>query len=201
MLGALVLVALGIGAWLLLRGGPPSDRDGSGSSDRSASGPAEGANVAATATASAPITRPPGVDTQGNRTSYDASNMLDGDPTTSWQMPGDGTDTVLTFTLADRTHLTRVGLVNGYAKTGEQGGASVDWYAGNRRVLEVEWLFDDGSSVKQDLRQTKELQTVDVDVTAKTVRLRLVEVSAPGKGPAARNMTPVSEVGLTGTPR
>jgi hypothetical protein len=125
--------------------------------------------------------------------------MLDGDPTTAWQMPGDGTGKVLTFTLAKKTHLSEVGLVNGYAKTGEQGGEKVNWYAGNRRVLEVQWLFDDGSEVSQTLKVTTKLQTTDVDVTTKTVRLRLVEVSGPGKGKAARNTTPISEVGLTGT--
>jgi hypothetical protein len=114
-------------------------------------------------------------------------------------MPGDGTGKVLTITLARATHLTQVGLINGYAKIGEQGGKKVDWYAGNRRVLKVEWLFDDGSVVSQDLSQTRKLQTTDVDVTTKTVRLRLVEVSGPGKGKAARDMTAVSEVGLSGT--
>jgi hypothetical protein len=199
VLAVLVLVALVLGVWLLLRGGGSSDPGGSASAAPSAGADGGGENVASTATASAPVTRAPGVDTQGNRTSYDASNMLDGDKTTAWQMPGDGTGKVLTFTLAKKTHLTQVGLVNGYAKTGEQGGEKVNWYAGNRRVLAVEWLFDDGSTVRQDLEETTDLQKTGVDVTTKTVRLRLVEVSPPGTGKAARNMTPVSEVGLTGT--
>ena len=197
-LGALVVLALVLGVWLLLRGGPSSDPKDSRSGAPQAGAPAEGENVAGTATASAPVTRPPGEDTQGNKTSYDASNMLDGDPTTAWEMPGDGRGKVLTFTLAKRTHLSQVGLINGYAKVGEQDGQKVDWYAGNRRVLQVEWLFDNGSTVTQDLQQTRKLQTTDVDVTTKTVRLRLVEVSGPGEGKAARNMTAVSEVRLSG---
>jgi hypothetical protein len=200
MLGALLVGALVLGGWLLLRGLSSADPHRSGDSP-TAGAPAAGENVAATATANAPVTRKPGVDTVGNKTSYAASNMLDGDPSTSWQMPGDGTEKELTFTLARSTHLTEVGLINGYAKKAEQGGKTLDWYAGNRRVLAVEWLFDDGTRVRQDLAETTDLQTRSVDVTTKTVRLRLVEVSDPGTGPAARNMTPISEVSLTGTPR
>jgi hypothetical protein len=144
------------------------------------------------------VTRAPGRDTAGNKTSYAASNMLDGDPKTAWEMPGDGSGKELVFTLARSTHLTSVGLVNGYAKTGEQGSKKVDWYAGNRRVLAVEWLFDDGQSVRQNLRQTRDMQTTHVDATTATVRLRLVKVSGPGKGAARRDMTAVSEVRLDG---
>ncbi|GAA1961590.1 hypothetical protein GCM10009798_21690 [Nocardioides panacihumi] len=197
-LAAVVVVALLAGAWLLLHGG--SSDSGRKDVPTPTAGAAGGADdVAATATASAPLTRAPGVDTAGNKTTYDASNMLDGDPTTAWEMPGDGTGKELTFTLAKRTHLTQVGLINGYAKASGQGAGRVDWYAGNRRILRVEWLFDDGTSVTQDLRQTTDVQTTAVHVTAKTVRLRLVEVTAPGKGAAARNMTPISEIALSGT--
>lgn len=209
LLVALVVGALVLGARLLLAGGSPdASPTRSGSPSASAAGSAAGTagsaagsadDVAATATAEAPVTRPPGVDTHGARTSYDAANMLDGDAATAWEMPGDGTGTELTFTLAGRTHLTSVGLVNGYAKTGTEHGRRLDWYAGNRRVLRVEWLFDDGTSVEQRLRRTRALQRLDVDTTTATVRLRLVEVSRPGKGRASRDMTPVSEVALTGT--
>jgi hypothetical protein len=205
-LGALVLVALVLGGWLLLRGGHSAQPDRSGApapgvgAPDGATDPTDPTDIASTATASAPVTRAPGQDTQGNQTSYDASNMLDGDPKTAWEMPGDGSGKVLTFTLAKQTHLSKVGLINGYAKTGKQGGQTVDWYGGNRRVLAVEWLFDDGTTLRQRLDETTEPQTTKVDVTTKTVRLRLLEVSRPGKGKAARNMTPVSEVSLTGTP-
>lgn len=204
VLGLLVVGALALGAWLLLHDGSSTTaRQGRPTSTAGASGEADAATGAegagATATASAPVTRPPGVDTAGNKTSYDASNMLDGDPTTAWEMPGDGSGKELTFTLARATHLSEVGLVNGYAKTGQQRGKKVDWYAGNRRVLAVEWLFDDGSSVQQELASTRKLQTTDVDVTTKTVRLRLVEVSRPGTGRSARDMTAISEVRLGGS--
>ena len=198
-LAAAVLVALLGGAWLLLHGGS-SDSGRKGVSTPTAGATGGDDDVASTATPSAPLTRAPGVDTAGNKTTYDASNMLDGDSTTAWEMPGDGTGKELTFRLAKRTKLSQVGLINGYAKTSGQGAHKVDWYAGNRRILRVEWLFDDGTSVTQDLRQTTDVQTTAVHVTTKTVRLRLVEVTAPGTGPSARDMTPVSEIALAGTP-
>ena len=111
-------------------------------------------------------------------------------------MPGDGAGSEITVTLARRTHLTSVGMVNGYAKTSEDG--DLDWYAGNRRVLAVEWVFDDGTTVEQELAETREMQTVDVDVTTRTVVVRLVVVSPPGSGPAARDYTAISELSLTG---
>ena len=110
-------------------------------------------------------------------------------------MPGDGTGTTLTFTLAHPATVTWVGLINGYAKT-ESG---MDWYAGNRRVLEVEWTFDDGTQVKQDLRNTRDLQRISVrPERTGSVKLTLLNVSPPGKGPASRDMTAVSEVRIGG---
>lgn len=160
----------------------PSDRPGKGD-------PMRGASVLV------PATAPPNQDTAGNRTTYAAGNMLDGDPTTCWRMPGDGARSEITVTLAGRTHLTSVGMINGYAKTAEDG---TDWYAGNRRVLAVEWVFDDGTTVEQELTETREMQPVDVDVTTRSVVIRLVAVSEPGSGPAARDYTAISELSLTG---
>ena len=50
--------------------------------------------------------RPPrrsGVDLEGNSVAYNANNMLDGVPETTWRMPGDGTGEELTITLPDET--------------------------------------------------------------------------------------------------
>ena len=123
--------------------------------------------------------------------------MVDGVADTCWRMPGDGTGMELTFTLAGPTELTEVGLINGYAKR----AGKLDWYAGNRRVRSVEWVFDDGTVVPQSLSESRNLQTLQIDpITTSTVVLRLVSVSAPGQGPSARNFTPISEVSLYGTP-
>ncbi len=157
-------------------------------------------DVASDATATAPQTAPPNQDIAGNPVTYVAANMLDGNPETCWRMPGDGTGVELRFALAGPTTLTRVGLINGYAKVALEGGRKLDWYAGNRRVLAATWVFDDGTTVEQPLSETKAMQTIDFPaVITGTVVLRLTEVSAPGTGRSARNYTAVSEVTLVGT--
>lgn len=188
---ALVVVAV-LGGWLVTRSTGDGDstatptaeptRDPSGSATQA---PKEGVVV--------PDTAPPNQDVDGNPVRYDGENMLDGDPTTAWRMPGDGTGDEITVTLPEETRLRSVGIVNGYAKTED-----VDWYHGNRRVLRVEWVFDDGSSVIQALDDTTELQEVDVDATSTTVVVRLLEVSPPGTGPTRRDFTAISELSLQG---
>jgi hypothetical protein len=98
--------------------------------------------------------------------------------------------------------VSEVGLVNGYAKTASNASGTYDWYAGNRRTLRVEWAFDDGTVLGQDLRQTRRMQplTLDEPVVTERVTLRLVEVSPPGTGPASRDYTALSEVRLLGAP-
>jgi hypothetical protein len=134
--------------------------------------------------------------------SYDASNMLDGVPETAWRVAGSAADMTLVFTLADPTELHRVGMINGYAKTStDSQGRTFDWYAGNRRIKAVVWQFDDGTKVRQQLQESRDLQMTDVpDVVTSKVLLRIVKVSKPGTGNAARNFTAISEVSLVGDP-
>jgi hypothetical protein len=154
--------------------------------------------VAGEATAKAPKTAPPSEDKGGEKVTFDAAHMVDGDLETAWRTAGAAGGMTLTFTLAEKTTLHQVGLVNGYAKTSADG---LDWYAGNRRVKAVVWSFDDGTKVRQQLKDgDRELQLTDVDATTKTVELRLVRVTEPGKGPASRDYTAISEVSLVGVP-
>jgi hypothetical protein len=107
---------------------------------------------------------------------------------------------VLTFRLDRATTLSKVGLINGYAKTATSGGRTYDWYQGDRRVLSVDWTFDDGTTVSQSLAETRDMQTQTIPaVTTSTVQVRITSVSEPGRGPAARNDTAISEVSLVGT--
>ncbi len=211
-LGALVLVALlSAGIWLLGPDDSSSTADpgpstgatgasaGDGGSKTPAVAPQDPVELAGSSRAKAPVTAPPNLDVRGARVRYDAANMLDGTPSTAWRMPGDGTGRTLRFTLPGDVVLTRVGLINGYAKLDRtRGGRVVDWYARNRRVLAVRWRFDDGTRVDQRLDRTRRMQTMKIrPVRTGSVRLTLVEVSAP----AARNgrdYTPISEVTLVG---
>jgi hypothetical protein len=156
-------------------------------------------NVAGFAQASAPRHAPAGVDFSGRPVTYVAANMVDGRNDTTWRTPGDATGMELTFRLDQPTRLTRVGLVNGYSKIAYSHGKPFDWYHGNRRVLAVQWIFDDGSTATQHLQDNRAMQQVAIKpVTTRTVRLRIISVSAPGKGRAARNDTAISEVLLLG---
>lgn len=158
-------------------------------------------NVAGFAQASAPSHAPAGVDFSGRPVTYVAQNMVDGRNDTCWRTPGDATGTELTFRLDQPTRISRVGLVNGYSKIAYSGGRAYDWYHGNRRVLSVEWIFDDGSSVSQSFGDNRGMQQIAIHpVTTSTVTLRITAVSPPGKGRAARNDTAISEVSLVGSP-
>ena len=204
---ALVLVLVTAGWWFLVRddGCDPTADDGDGgqSSQDAGTDNEDGVDVAGRASAKAPKTATPNEDVNGDQVSYDASNMLDGVADTAWRAPGDGTGMKLTFTLREPTELHQVGLVNGYAKTStDSKGRTFDWYLGNRRIQAVTWIFDDGSKVRQELDESRELQLVDVpDVVTGRVVLRLATVSAPGEGNAARDFTAISEVSFLGDPR
>ena len=220
-----LVVVLVLGAFLLLSGGsddspsasstPPlipksqHSRSTPPSSSATSSAPTSGAtstptgsptDVAGLATASAPAHAPAGVDFAGPTVTYVAPNMVDGVAETCWRTPGDATGMVLTFRLDQPTRITRVGLINGYAKTAFAGGRRYDWYRGDRRVLAVDWVFDDGTAVSQDFAQVRAMQTRRVPpVTTSTVQVRLTAVSPTGRGPAARNDTAISEVSLVGS--
>jgi hypothetical protein len=156
-------------------------------------------NVAGFSQATAPAHAPAGLDFTGRPVSYVAPNMVDGRNDTCWRTLGDATGMVLTFRLDQPTRLTRVGLVNGYSKIAYSHGRPYDWYLGNRRVLAVDWIFDDGTTVSQQLGTNRALQqTAITPVTTGVVRLRITAVSPPGKGRAARNDTAISEVFLQG---
>ncbi len=205
----LAVIAAMIG-WTYGTGGPANDtaddpgadtRAGAGGDDASSQSPtpadlpADATDITAAATATAPVTAPPNQDLAGNPVTYDAVQMLDGDPSTAWRMPGDGSGIVLTFTLPQATRLGSVGLVNGYAKV----DGEVDWYPRNRRITSVTWGFDDGSTLRQDLIDSPAMQTIGTDgVVTSSVTLTLTSVSAPGES-GGRDFTPISDVRLIGS--
>jgi hypothetical protein len=199
---AMALVLVAAGWWFLVRDHADQTATDNGGTSQSPSPSEDGVDVAGRASARAPETAPPNEDVNGDQVSYDASNMLDGVPETSWRAPGSAAGMTLTFTLADPTELHHVGMINGYAKTSTDGqGQTFDWYAGNRRVKVVVWEFDDGTKLRQQLKDTRDVQSIDVaDVVTSKVLLHVVRVSKPGSGPAARNFTAISEISLVGDP-
>ncbi|WP_228942143.1 discoidin domain-containing protein [Nocardioides sp. Leaf374] len=227
VVGALFVVLLAAGGALLVlregpeepaavdvpRGGAGRDPDRAPTSAPSPSGsPGEETaptptgdpvEVAAAASITVPATAPSSVDVaDGSTTSYDDTRLVDGDPTTCWRTSGDAGGSEIVLDLAEPVALSRVGLVNGYAKTAtDPRGTTYDWYSLNRRVLAVEWVLDDGTTLRQDLGESRELQTLDAGgAVTSSVRLRIVAVSAPGDGPDAKDYTALSEVSLLGAP-
>lgn len=218
VVAVVVVLALAAGAILLVRGGgsdeaatdptppaptpsaPPSSPSAPDTSPR-ASTSSEPMRLAGIAGISAPQAGPTSADVAtGQPITYVAQNMLDGDPATCWRTPGDAGGREIVLRLPSATTLVEVGLINGYAKTSKADGRTYDWYHGNRRVLSVEWIFDDGTRLTQDLRDTRSLQRLDVEgVKTTTVRLRLLSVSPPGTGPAGKDNTAISEISLLGT--
>lgn len=158
-------------------------------------------NVAPTARIQAPPPAPPTTDLDGTQAAYVPAQLVDGTPATCWRVSGDATGTTITFTLGRPTTLTRVGLVNGYAKQVSDGAGVIDWYPNNRRITGVEWIFDDGTSVRQDLAEVSRLQRIRIaSVTTQTVQLRILGVTAPGAGLLGRDYTAISEVVISGAP-
>ncbi|MBD8869186.1 NADase-type glycan-binding domain-containing protein [Nocardioides donggukensis] len=204
-LGALVLAlltAVATGVWLTsdddetpVAATGAEDPGGSDGPDPSPSEPPRADDVSGTARVSGPRPLPPGRDLAGRRVGYALANMVDGDPATAFRTAGDASGKPLTFTLPEPAVIREVGLINGYAKSDSARGRTVDWYPLNRRITRVQWIFDDGSTVTQDLRMGTDLQTVAVEgVRTRSVGLRILTVSPPGTGPLRKNVTAISEV-------
>jgi len=155
-------------------------------------------NRARFATAVVPATARPSQDVQGRSVRYEAFNMLDGEPDTTWRMPGNGKGADIVFDLGQDTEITEVGLINGYTKNAD----GYDAYPANRRIRRVLWRFDDGTEIIQkfvDGDRKMQKQPIPKTVTS-TVRLRILNVTSKARGPSGRDYTAISEVLLYGQP-
>jgi len=192
--GAAAVVLLFVVAWMVghALSGEPGSPDGSGTPTVSG----DVVDLTRGASASAPETARPNLDLTGDLVRYEASNLLDGVPSTAWRMDGDGSGETLTITLPGPSVVTRVGLVNGYAKVDHDSRDRVtNWYDRNRRILEVEWIFDDGTTVVQHLDETRRMQSLEVGpVSTSTIQLKIMIVTRPGD----RDYTAISDVLVEG---
>ncbi len=155
------------------------------------------ANLVAPGETSASCQAPDSADASGAAVSFNPGNLLDRNPGTAWRC-AQGSDQSVTFQFGGPTHLTSVGLINGYAKVDPVTG--VDRYLQNARVRQARWVFSDGTTVVQDFADgTRSVQSIAVDVTASSVTLEIVSTYPPG-GEAPRDFVPVAEVELIGGP-
>lgn len=158
-------------------------------------GVGERLNLATAAAFAVPATGEPTTDFDGTLVAYEASQMADGNTTTTWRMAGDATGQAVILTLAEPAVVQRVGIVNGYAKQ----VAGVDWYPNNRRILSVTWSFEDGTSVEQTFAESPTMQRLKVPpVQTGSVTLTITSVTPPGLGSLGRDYTAISEVEVTG---
>src|SRR3546814_6418286 len=105
-------------------------------------------------------------------------------------MPGAAQGSSITLALPSEASVLEVGVINGYAKTDRAGDRTVDWYSKNRRILEVEWIFDDGTTISQKLDKTKEMQVLAIsEVTSSNVIQKYVKVSGNNTGDIAKVKT------------
>lgn len=142
-----------------------------------------------------PDTAPPTTDLDGTLVAYEPRQMLDGNPATAWRMAGDATGETITIRLQPGFAVTRIGLVNGYAKQ----VAGVNWYPLNRRVRAARWTLGDGTTVRQELQQNPKRQVRRIDpVATRQITLTLTSVSRPGPGSLGRDYTAISEIVVRG---
>jgi hypothetical protein len=96
--------------------------------------------------AAASCTSGPGVDSAGNRFTYEAGNAVDGRPETAWRCDHDGVGARLLSTLRQPAVISWIGVVPGFAKTDPYDGT--DRYVQGRKVSSARFVFDDGTYVE-----------------------------------------------------
>lgn len=136
---------------------------------------------ALTITAAAGCVSAPSRDAAGAVVDYGPERMVDGRTDTAWRCDGDGAGETIRITFGGPARVVGVGIIPGYAKTDPADGT--DRYAQNRRVAQVRYTFDDGTSVDQSLATDagdRSIQTVAVPgVTSSGMTVSIVR-STPG---------------------
>jgi hypothetical protein len=138
---------------------------------------------ALTITAAADCVSAPSRDAAGAVVDYGPQRMVDGQTDTAWRCDGDGAGTTVKVTFSSPVKIVQVGMIPGYAKTDPADGT--DRYAQNRRIAQVRYTFDDGTTVEQSLTTDpgdRSVQTVAVPgVTSSGMTVSIVR-SVPGTG-------------------
>jgi RNA polymerase subunit RPABC4/transcription elongation factor Spt4 len=111
---------------------------------------------------------------------YGIGNTLDGNTQTAWNsngaQVGTGVGQVLSYRFADRVHLRRIELVNGYAKSDRVFGQ-------NARINAVAITTDSGT-IEVSLADSRQSQTVEQDFgVTRGVSLRVLSVYPGSKYP------------------
>ena len=141
---------------------------------------------------SASEVRADSTDSCGAPTSYEPTFAVDSIRETAWMVPGDGVGAALTIELAGPSTVSEVGLVPGYDKLDPCTGT--DRFEELRRVTQVRWAFDDGTSIVQAVSPTRSLQVLRFAEPVVTSRITMTIVSTTEPGVDRLDHTPISEV-------
>lgn len=144
---------------------------------------------------SASCQSPDSVEANGTPIVFAPSNVQDHNPGTGWRCETPANGQTLTLTLAAPTRLTEVGIIGGYVKVDPL--TLVDRFPQNHRVRGVRVTFSDGSSVEQELDDSRSMQPIAVDVTTTSVEIAILS-TYPSSGPDPKQTFVVGEVSLIG---
>lgn len=148
--------------------------------------PSETATIEVAAVAASSSLEPEGA------TTYDAANLIDGDPTTAWNEgePGDGEGQWVDLVLERPSIVTGVLLWNGY-----QSG---DFYAQHNRVRRVQLVLGDDRTFAVQLLDRRGPQAINLPEPVTTSRIRL-EIAGTFPG-SIYNDAALSELEVRGVP-
>lgn len=122
-------------------------------------------------TVEASTTGAPSTDASGNPVTYDAANVLDGDPNTAWRTAWDYNDPYLLIRFDQPVEIQSVGLIPGYAKKDPATGT--DRFKQNLRVAYATWTFSDGTDWRQEPTDDPTMQTIPVSGNVTWIRLTI----------------------------
>jgi hypothetical protein len=139
-------------------------------------------------------TAPPSKDRSGDPVSYEADHVRDGNPATAWRVKGEARGEHLWLRFDRPVHVTRIGLIPGYAKIDPID--HTDRFFQDRIIRTVRYLFDGSITKNQSFEPRPELQSVKVDAITRSIRIDIVDTTAHG----GRDYTAISEVLVKGQP-
>jgi hypothetical protein len=185
LLAIAALLAAGVAAYFLVprstATAPPSAAPVPSAPAAVPAAPPSAQPSALTITATADCVSPPSRDASGAVVDYGPERMVDGRADTAWRCDGNGNGKTVKVTFSSPARIVGVGMIPGYAKVDPADGT--DRYAQNRRIAQVRYTFDDGTTVEQTLATDagdRAVQTVAVPgVTSSGMTVTIVR-SVPG---------------------
>jgi len=138
-------------------------------------------------------------DAQGNQTTFEPENAIDGVTETAWRVPGDGIGEWLELSFDQTIVVERIGIIPGYAKIDPYDGT--DRFPQNYAIRDIRLEFSDGMQRVHSFAYTPEMQYIVVDRVETTyIRIVVLDTYAPTYHDP-RNFTPISEIQVIGWTR